>query len=52
MSKPILGWYVVNAQGEQVAWHHTRSGARQLLEKLARTIPHEGPFWTQPEYAQ
>ena len=51
MSKPI-GFYVVNAKGEQVAWHKTRSGARQLLEKLARNIPHEGPFWTQPEFAQ
>ncbi len=41
-----LGWYVVNAKGQQCAWASSRQTARKLLDKLARDFPGECPFYT------
>lgn len=46
----ILGYYVVNAAGEQVAWHKTRIGARKIAFNMAKLGL--GIFYTQPEYAE
>jgi hypothetical protein len=45
-----LGYYVVNAAGEQCAWHKTRAGARQIAVQMSRKTG--SIFYTQPEYAE
>lgn len=44
----ILGYYVVNAAGQQVAWHKVRREAQKIALRLAAS--HGGIFYTQPEY--
>jgi hypothetical protein len=49
MPKP-LGYYVVNAAGEQVAWHRTRPGARKIAIDYSKRLG--GVFYTKPEYRE
>ena len=44
----ILGFYVVNAAGEQVAWHKTRREASKIAFQMSARLG--GIFYTQPEY--
>ena len=49
MSKPI-GFYVLNAAGNQVAWHATRQGARKIAIDYSKRLG--GVFYTKPEYRE
>ena len=49
-TKTVLGYYVVNSAGEQVAWHKTRAGARKIATQMSLKFP--GIFYTQPEYSE
>ena len=44
----VLGYYVLNSAGEQVAWHKTRAGARKIATSMSIRFP--GIFYTVPEY--
>jgi hypothetical protein len=46
----VLGYYVVNAAGEQVAWHKLRSEARKIATRMSRQFG--SIFYTQPEYEE
>jgi hypothetical protein len=46
----ILGFYIVNAAGEQVAWHKTRREASKIAFQMSARLG--GIFYTQPEYAE
>ncbi len=47
--KPI-GFYVLNAAGEQLAWHKTRAGARKIAVDYSKRLG--GVLYTRPEYAE
>ena len=49
MSKPI-GFYVIDAAGNQVAWHKTRQGARRIAVDYSKRLG--GVFYTKPEYRE
>ncbi len=46
----LLGYYVVNADNEQVGWFKTLQSARAYAVKLSKTIG--GIYYTKPEYAE
>ena len=46
--KKVLGYYVVNAAGEQVAWHKLRAQARKIAVEYSKRFG--GVFYTQTEY--
>jgi hypothetical protein len=48
--RKVLGFYVLNAEGQQVAWHKTRAGARKIATQMSLKFP--GIFYTQPEYSE
>ena len=47
--RKILGYYVVNAAGEQMAWHKLRSLAARAAKQLRR---HEPTVIVVPEYEE
>lgn len=46
-NRKIVGWYVMSPDGQQVAWHKTRQGARQIAARLSRQDGHI--YFTSPE---
>jgi hypothetical protein len=46
----LLGYYVIDAAGQQVAWHKTRAQARKIALDYSRRLG--GIFYTQPEYEE
>ena len=48
--RKVLGFYVIDSAGQQVAWHKTRAGARKIAHQMSIKFP--GIFYTQPEYSE
>jgi len=46
--RKILGFYVIDAAGNQVAWHKTRREASKIAFQMSARLG--GIFYTQPEY--
>jgi hypothetical protein len=46
----ILGYYIMNAAGEEVAWHKDRRRAQAIAVDYSKRLG--GVFYTQPEYAE
>lgn len=46
--RKVIGYYVCDFEGHQVAWHKTKAGARKIALAMARRDL--GIFYTQPQY--
>jgi hypothetical protein len=46
-NRKIIGWYVLDAAGQQVAWHKLRSEARKIAVDYSKRLG--GVFYTAPE---
>lgn len=48
--RKILGYYIVNAAGDQVGWHVDRRRAQAMAVDYSKRLG--GIYFTQPEYAE